>query len=158
MILYKGNSLVVGKHFVLEGEVLEYQGKAFGDFYDFTSKDGVHMILNETDLISLQEYSVDSKVGLKDYIRDFTEDVAKLQPLTEDKYDELLTLLKDCKAKLDSSDLVFTDQHLDLDIGKDTFGNFFINYIRDCNLNLDDVYLNEFYSYIVSSIKHLESI
>ena len=51
MILYKGNSLVVGKHFVLEGEVLEYQGKAFGDFYDFTSKDGVHMILDRKSVV-----------------------------------------------------------------------------------------------------------
>lgn len=157
MILYKGNSLVIGKHFIFGDKLVEYQGKVFGQFYDFTSE-GTHMILSESDLVSLQEYSVDTQGGLKDYIKDFTEDVASLQPLTEDKFDDLKILLNDCKAKLDSSDLVFTDDYSDIKLDKDKFGDFFINYIRDCSLNLDQIHLQDFYSQIVSCINYLNSI
>lgn len=157
MILYKGNSLVRGKHFILDNELIEYQGKVFGQYYDFTSGD-THIILDESELVSLQEYSVDTQVGLRDYIKDFTNDVGSLQPLTEDKYDDLLALLNDCKAKLDSSDLVFTGDYANIDIDRDKFGDFFINYIRDCNLNLDKIHLQDFYSQIVSCINYLNSI
>lgn len=157
MILYKGNSLVIGKHFLLKDKLVEYQGKVFGQYYDFVSE-GTHIILNESELVSLKEYSVDTQVGLKEYIKDFTEDVASLQPLTEDKFGDLLTLLNDCKTKLDTSDLVFTGDYSDIKLDKSKFGDFFINYIRDCSLNLDNIRLNEFYSYIVSSINYLNSI
>lgn len=157
MIFYKGNSFVVGKHFIYDNKLVEYQGKVFGQYYDFTSGD-THLILNETELLSLKEYSVDTQVGLKDYIRDFTEDVGSIQPLTEDKYPTLLTLLNDCKAKLDSSDLVFTNTYSDIDIAPSEFGDFFINYIRDCNLNLDEIHVQDFYSQIVSCINYLNSI
>ena len=60
MILYKGNSLVIGKHFIFGDKLVEYQGKVFGQFYDFTSE-GTHVILSESDLVSLQEYSVDTQ-------------------------------------------------------------------------------------------------
>lgn len=157
MILYKGNSLVIGKHFIFNDMLVEYQGKTFGQYYDFTC-DGTHLVLSEAELVSLKEYSVDTQVGLKDYIKDFTEDVASLQPLTEDKFGDLLTLLNDCKAKLDNSDLVFTGAPSDIKLDKDKFGDFFINYIRDCSLNLDQIPLQDFYSQIVSCINYLSSI
>ena len=157
MILYKGRSLVIGKQFLLGDKLVEYQGKVFGKYYDFVS-DNTHIVLNESELISLQEYSVDTQSGLKDYIKDFTEDVASLQPLTEDKYDELAVLLNDCKTKLDSSDLVFTKDYSDITLDKSRFGDFFINYIRNCNLNLDSIHLQDFYSMIVSCINFLNSL
>jgi hypothetical protein len=158
MILYKGNPLVIGKHFIYNETLLEYQGKLFGGCFEFTSEDNVSYVLTEADLISLKEYSVDEQEGLKEYIKDFTTDVASLQPLTEDKYPSLLSLLQDCKSKLDNSSLVFKGDPSNIELDKGSFGDFFINYIRDCSLNLDSIHLQDFYSQIVSCIDFLSSL
>ena len=80
MITYKGQTTVIGKRFLYEGQTVKYKGKIYGDKHLFEAN-GIEYIFTENELENLGTYKVESNTikdiknntKLKETILGYTE-------------------------------------------------------------------------------------
>lgn len=160
MILYKGSTLVEGKHFVFEDEMLTYQGKVYGNYYLFKNESNLDLVLNESDLNGLKLYehstvieaenSEDLKTMLVSY---FTKGLSILESSKDNVIDELITYFTEFKNHLDQMGCTYN--YSIFDIEKSQLLDYIRNYLTNCNLNVSSVSIPNLYTTINSIIYNL---
>ena len=159
MILYKGNTLVEGKHFMLEDEVLTYQGKVYGNYFLFKNSKDLDLVLDESDLGSLKLYE-HSTVEESDEADDLTSLLVaylnkgiSIIDNGEDVVNKLITYFTEFKNHLD--ELGYTYTYSTTEIDKNTLIDFIKSYLEKSNINISSISMPNLYTTICSIIYNL---
>lgn len=159
MILYKGNTLVEGKHFIYENDMVTYQGKVYGNFYLFKNSNDLDLVLNESDLgkLKLYEHSMVTDAENADDLRTllvayFDKGISILDSDTN-VIDELITYFTDFKNHLDQMGCTY--QYTERDIEKSQLLDFIRHYLNEARLNVSEVSIPELYTTICILILNL---
>ena len=159
MILYKGNTLVEGKHFIYENETVTYQGKIYGNFYLFKDSKSLDLVLAESDLNLLKLYE-HSTVAESDETDDLTTLLVaylnkgvSIIDRNEDVVNKLITYFTEFKNHLD--ELGYTYVYSINEIDKDSMIDFIKSYLEESNRNVSTISIPNLYTMINSFIYNL---
>ena len=164
MILYKGNTLVEGKHFIYENELLvnkvvTYTGKAYGNFYLFKDPDGLDIVLSESELNSLKLYE-HSTVAESDEVDDlrallvaYFEKGLSILNSNKDVVNKLITYFTEFKNHLDDMHYTYVYSINEMDLG--SLLSIIRSYLEQGVLNISDVSMPNLYETINSFIYNL---
>lgn len=166
MITFKGNPLVKGKHFVYEGQTVEYQGKAFGDKHLFK--------LNETDLIldedealglkTLKEHSLlseqENEDDLYQIVSSYTEvqlDILNNHPSSK-SLNELLNSFQEEINKLKDLGVGYQVSYSKIDGNRTYLEEMMLDFLQDTQRNISDVSMPNLYAQLNNFIYNIKNM
>lgn len=160
MILYKGNNLVEGKHFIYEDEKVTYKGKCYGKFHLFEREDKPALVLDETELADLKLYEActvdeaEDSDDLKTLIVGYLEQgLSLLERGGNNLVNDLITYFEDFKNHLDQMGCTY--QYSTQEIDLDTLLDFIQHYLETSNRNVSQISIPNLYVTVCQVIYNL---
>ena len=160
MILYKGNNLVEGKHFIYEDEKVTYRGKCYGKFHLFERVGNPDLVLDESELDNLELYEsctvdeADDADDLRTLLIGYLEKGLHLLKQGGDNLvNELITYFEDFKNHLDQMGCTYQYSIQELDL--DTLLDFIQYYLETSNRNVSQISIPNLYVTICQIIYSL---
>lgn len=160
MILYKGNTLVEGKHFIYEDDKVTYKGKCYGKFHLFERENKPDLILDESEITTLKLYetcsveeaedSDDLKTLIIGYLEKGLNLVAQESP---NQINELITYFEDFKNHLDQMGCTYQYSMQEIDL--DELLDFIEYYLDTSNKNVSQISIPNLYVTICQIIYNL---
>lgn len=166
MITYKGNPLVKGKHFIYEGQKVEYQGKAYGDKHIFKQLDETEIILEEQDALNLKTLVEQDLLAEQDNSEDLYQIVTSyidkqiniLRNSASNKmWNELLTSLNEEIATLTNLGLAYQPNYKPIsDDDKNYLMEFILDYLEGHQRNISEINIPSYFDQINNFVYNIE--
>jgi hypothetical protein len=160
MILYKGNTLVEGKHFIYEDEKVTYKGKCYGKFHLFERTDKPDLVLDESEITALKLYETcsvdeaDDADDLRTLLVGYLEKgLNLLDSNNPNKVNELITFFEDFKNHLDQMGCTYQYSMQEIDL--DELLDFIKYYLETANMNVSQISIPNLYVTICQIIYNL---
>lgn len=164
MITYKGSKLVIGKRFIIEGELNTYQGKIFGNMHKFVNKNNQETILTEQEANSLNQYKLnehsllseqDNADDLKQLVISYTDKQLKLcEEKPTNIYQLLLNSFKEEIEKLQEQGLAYQVSYREL--GTKDLLQQIQSFLKDTQHNISDTSMPNIYVQLNNYVYTLE--
>lgn len=164
MITYKGSKLVIGKRFIIEGELGMYQGKVFGNMHRFITKDSQEIILTEQEANQLEQFRLnehsllseqDNAEDLRQIIISYTDkqlNICKDKPTNV--YHLLLSSFKEEIDKLQEQGMTYQVSYREL--SSNNLLDQIESFLKDTQHNISDTSMPNIYVTLNNYIYTLE--
>lgn len=168
MITYKGNKLVVGKHFIYEGDVIEYKGKVFGNMHQFDSN-GTQIVMTEQEANNLKGYKLnehsllaeqDNSEELYQVITSYTDNQLNIieNGPSNKLWEDLLNSMKEEVNKLSELGLAYETSINPIDGNKSYLQELIMDFLQDTQRNISNTSLPNIYTQLNNFIYSIEKI